>query len=127
MKSARAKVLHPLLGVPLLEYVVRAVQSLGVDPITLVVGYQAAAVEAAFAGRGLTFIRQDPPLGTGHAVQAARETFSRHADRPLLVLNGDLPLLRPETLRRLLAAQCSAEAAATVLTVVLEDPAAYGR
>ncbi|HEY2944814.1 MAG TPA: NTP transferase domain-containing protein, partial [Vicinamibacteria bacterium] len=73
MRSARAKVLHPLLGVPLLDHVVRAVQSVGVEPITVVVGHQADAVEAAFRGRGLDFVRQEPPLGTGHAVQAARE------------------------------------------------------
>ena len=73
MKSARAKVLHPSLGAPMLEHVVRAVTDAGADPVTVVVGHQADAVEAAFAGRGLGFIRQEPPLGTGHAVQVARE------------------------------------------------------
>src|SRR5437762_1787470 len=127
MKSARAKVLHPLLGVPLLEYVVRAVQSLGVDPITLVVGYQAAPVEAAFAGRGLAFVRQDPPLGTGHAVQAARERLEAHPTRTVLVINGDVPLLRSDTLAALLDAHRAGGAAATLLSVVLDDPAEYGR
>ena len=54
MKSARAKVLHPVLGVPLLEHVLRAVASVGASPVTVVVGHQAEAVEAAFAGRGLS-------------------------------------------------------------------------
>jgi len=127
MKSGRAKVLHPVLGVPLLEHVLRAVQGSGADPVTVVVGHQAEAVEAAFAGRGLSFRRQQPPLGTGHAVQVAWEAFAAHPGRTLLVLNGDLPLLRAETLGRLLQTHRERRAAATLLTVVLEDPAAYGR
>jgi bifunctional UDP-N-acetylglucosamine pyrophosphorylase/glucosamine-1-phosphate N-acetyltransferase len=127
MRSARAKVLHPLLGVPLLDHVVRAVQSLGVDPITVVVGHQAAAVEAAFAGRGVGFVRQDPPLGTGHAVQAARERIAAYPTRTVLVINGDVPLLRGETLAALLDAHRAGGAAATLLSVVLDDPAEYGR
>jgi bifunctional UDP-N-acetylglucosamine pyrophosphorylase/glucosamine-1-phosphate N-acetyltransferase len=127
MKSARAKVLHPVLGVPLVEHVVRALQALDPDPLVLVVGYQAEDVEAAFAGRGLAFVRQDPPLGTGHAVLAARETYVTRPDRTLLVVNGDVPLLRSETLGALLDAHRQAGAAATLLTAVLDDPAAYGR
>src|SRR6267142_7136247 len=64
MKSGRAKVLHPVLGVPLLEHVLRTVEVTGAAPVTVVVGHQAEAVEATFAGRGLTFVRQDPPRGT---------------------------------------------------------------
>jgi len=127
MRSARAKVLHPLLGVPLLDHVVRAAQAAGVDPVTVVVGHQAEAVEAAFAGRGLDFVRQDPPLGTGHAVQAARERLAHHATRTVLVINGDVPLLRGETLAALLGAHRAGGAAATLLSVVLDDPAEYGR
>ncbi|PYQ50100.1 MAG: UDP-N-acetylglucosamine diphosphorylase/glucosamine-1-phosphate N-acetyltransferase [Acidobacteria bacterium] len=127
MKSARAKVLHPVLGVPLLEHVLRAVEATGASPITVVVGHQAEAVESAFAGRGLTFVRQDPPRGTGHAVQSARESFAAHPDRSLLVLYGDLPLLRAETLMRLLAAHREARPAATLLSVILDAPGAYGR
>jgi len=127
MKSARAKVLHPLGGDTLLGLVVRTVQSLGVEPVTVVVGHQADAVESAFAGRGLGFVRQDRPLGTGHAVLAARERIAAHPARTALVLYGDLPLLRPETLSRLLEAHHTTGAAATLLSVVLDDPAEYGR
>jgi len=127
MRSARAKVLHPLVGVPLLDHVVRAVQSARVDPITVVVGHQADAVEAAFAGRGLAFARQEPPLGTGHAVQAARARLAAHPTRTVLVINGDVPLLRSETLTALLDAHRAGGAAATLLSVVLDDPAEYGR
>ena len=127
MKSARAKVLHPALGVPMLEHVVRALAAAGASPVTVVVGHQAEAVEAAFAGRGLQFVRQDPPKGTGHAVQTAREQFAAHRARTLLVVNGDLPLLRTETLSALMEAHRKGKSAATLLTVELDDPGAYGR
>src|SRR5438552_2603446 len=127
MKSGRAKVLHPVLGVPVLEHVVRAVEGSSASPITVVVGYQGEAVEQAFAGRGLSFVRQDPPQGTGHAVQAAREAFAAHPERSLLVLYGDLPLLQAETLQRLVAAHREKRPAATLLSVVLDEPGAYGR
>src|SRR5688572_10584482 len=127
MKSARAKVLHPALGVPMLEHVVRALTAAGADPVTLVVGHQAEAVERAFAGRGLQFVRQDPPKGTGHAVQVARAQFAAHPRRTLLVVNGDLPLLRTETLAAMMAAHARGGTAATLLTVDLEEPGAYGR
>jgi bifunctional UDP-N-acetylglucosamine pyrophosphorylase/glucosamine-1-phosphate N-acetyltransferase len=127
MKSGRAKVLHPVLGVPLLEHVLRTAAAAGASPVAVVVGHQAEAVEAAFHGRGLVFVRQEPPLGTGHAVQVAREVFAAHPDRTLLVVNGDVPLLRPETLERLLATHRERKAAATLLSVVLDDAGAYGR
>ena len=127
MKSGRAKVLHPVLGVPLLEHVLRTVEASGAAPVTVVVGHQAEAVESAFAGRGFRFVRQDPPRGTGHAVQVARPVFSEHPERTLLVVNGDVPLLRAETLERLLATHRERKPAATLLTVVLDDPGAYGR
>ncbi len=127
MKSARAKVLHQAQGVPMLEHVLRSVRALGVDPLTVVVGHQAEAVEAAFAGRGLRFVRQEPQLGTGHAVQMAREIVEAHAERTLLVINGDVPLLRPETLSALLDTHQATGAAATILTVDLDEPGAYGR
>jgi bifunctional UDP-N-acetylglucosamine pyrophosphorylase/glucosamine-1-phosphate N-acetyltransferase len=127
MKSARAKALHPALGVPMLEHVVRAVRAAGADPVTVVVGHQADEVEAAFAGRGLQFVRQEPPLGTGHAVQAARPRFADRAQATLLVVNGDLPLLRTETLQAFVAEHRRRGGAATLLTVDLDDPGAYGR
>jgi len=127
MKSARAKVLHQALGAPLLEHVLRAVRSLPVDPVTVVVGHQADAVEAAFAGRGLRFVRQDPPRGTGHALQVARDEIASHPAKTLLVVSGDVPLLRPETLLSLLDVHERSRAAATLLTVELDDPGAYGR
>ncbi|HEV7502031.1 MAG TPA: bifunctional UDP-N-acetylglucosamine diphosphorylase/glucosamine-1-phosphate N-acetyltransferase GlmU, partial [Vicinamibacteria bacterium] len=80
-----------------------------------------------FAGRGLQFVRQDPPRGTGHAVQVARALFAAHPERTLLVVNGDVPLLRTETLQALLSTHGQGRPAATLLTVVLDEPGAYGR
>jgi bifunctional UDP-N-acetylglucosamine pyrophosphorylase/glucosamine-1-phosphate N-acetyltransferase len=125
-RSARAKVLLPVLGLPLVEHVLRALSAVGAEPATVVVGHQAAEVEAAFAGRALHFVRQDPPLGTGHAVMSARPVFAAHRDRTLLVLNGDLPLLRPETLSSLLE-EHRRGGEATLLSAVLADGGAYGR
>ena len=124
LKSPKAKVLHLAQGAPLLEHALRAVR--GAEPIVVVVGHDAEAVEATFVDRA-RFVRQDPPLGTGHAVLAARETIAAHPERTVLVLNGDLPLLRPETIESLLAAHEKGAAAATLLTAVLPDAGAYGR
>ncbi|MBI3932570.1 MAG: bifunctional UDP-N-acetylglucosamine diphosphorylase/glucosamine-1-phosphate N-acetyltransferase GlmU [Acidobacteria bacterium] len=126
MKSARAKVLHQAFGLPLLEHLLRSLETLGLRTPTVVVGHRAEDVEAAFQGRGLAFVRQVPPLGTGHAVRAAQDAWSRHAGT-LLVLNGDLPLLRSETLAALLETHRSRGAAATLLTAVLTDAGDYGR
>lgn len=126
MKSRRAKVLHGALGVPLLEHVLRTVEATGAEPVTLVVGHEAAAVEEAFAARA-AFVRQDPPLGTGHALQAARARFAAHPERTLLVVNGDLPLLRPQTLLALLDVHARSAAGATLLTARREDAGDYGR
>jgi bifunctional UDP-N-acetylglucosamine pyrophosphorylase/glucosamine-1-phosphate N-acetyltransferase len=127
MRSGRAKVLHRVHGLPLVEHVLRAVAATGADPVTVVIGHQADEVRAAFAARAVDFVLQDPPLGTGHAVQVARPGFARHADRTLLVVNGDLPLLRPETLAALVAAHRRSGAAATLLSTLLDDAGAYGR
>lgn len=124
LKSSRAKVLHLAQDAPLLEHALRAVA--GADPITVVVGYDAEAVEARFAGRA-HFVRQEPPLGTGHAVMAARQALATHPELTVLVLNGDLPLLRAVTLEALVDAHVASGAAATLLSAELPDAGAYGR
>jgi len=126
MKSARPKVLHALLGRTLLERVLDALGSVGAEPVVVVVGHGAAAVEQALAGRARCVL-QEPPRGTGDAVRCARPLLEAQPRRTLLVLNGDLPLLRGATLERLLAAHAAAGNAATLLTAVLDDAGAYGR
>jgi len=126
MKSSRPKVLHEILGRPLLEVGIGLAEQLGCSPVVVVVGHGAEAVQQRFEGR-VEFSVQDPPLGTGHAVMAARERFGAHPERPLLVLGGDMPLLRSTTLQRLLTEHAEQKAALTMLTGTLDDPGAYGR
>ncbi len=127
MKSTRAKVLHSAFELPLLEHVLRAIEEVGAEPLTVVVGHQGDLVEAAFKDRGVTFLRQEPQLGTGHAVRSARPVFARQPERQLLVVYGDMPLLRPATLRSLVEAHRAQSATVSLLTCVLDDPGAYGR
>ncbi len=127
MRSARAKVLHCAFELPLLSHVLRAARALGPAPLTVVVGHQAEQVERAFGDAGVDFVRQEPQGGTGHAVLAARAAIARFPERPLLVLGGDTPLLRPETLEALVALHRSSSASATLLSFQLDAPGAYGR
>ncbi|MHC4392867.1 MAG: NTP transferase domain-containing protein, partial [Planctomycetota bacterium] len=129
MKSDKAKVLHEVLGAPLLAHVLDACAAAGVARAIAVVGHQRETVEGAFAGReGLSFALQADQRGTGHAVLCAREAWVA-AGKPatLLVLCGDAPLQRPSTLRALLQEQEQAGNAATLLTAKVEDPTGYGR
>ena len=127
MKSDLPKVLQPLAGATLVERVLASCERLCPDRRLLIVGHQADRVRASLAAiPGLQFVVQQPQNGTGHAVQQllpALEGFSGN----LLVLNGDVPLLRPETLQQLLDQHHRQQAAVTLLTARLEDPTGYGR
>ena len=123
MRSDLPKVLHPLAGVPLLGHVLERARELAPRRIVVVYGHGGEAVRAAIPGEDITWVVQSPQRGTGHAVmQAAPHLLDDH---PTLVLYGDVPLIGLETLRGLVA-QAQGEALA-LLTVVLRDPAGYGR
>ena len=127
MKSAQPKVLHRAAGLPLIEHVLRAADAL--DPVStvVVVGHGADQVRQALGKRlGLGFALQEPQLGTAHALLQA-EPLLRGARGTLVLLYGDVPLLRPDTLRRLVREHTERRAAATVLTAVVEQPHGYGR
>jgi bifunctional UDP-N-acetylglucosamine pyrophosphorylase/glucosamine-1-phosphate N-acetyltransferase len=124
MKSARPKVLHRLAGRPLLQHVLDAAASLGASRTVIITGHGAEAVEAAMADHGAVFVRQMPQLGTGHAVQQAVPAWDAAA-ATTVVLNGDVPLIRAETVRALVQA-CDGRRLA-LLTVDLDDPTGYGR
>lgn len=124
MKSARAKVLHRLGGRSLLQHVLDAAAPLGAMRTVVVTGHGAEQVEAAVAASGAAFVRQQPQLGTGHAVQQTVPALDDAADTTL-ILNGDVPLIRPETAAAL-AAACGGERLA-LLTVELADASGYGR
>jgi bifunctional UDP-N-acetylglucosamine pyrophosphorylase/glucosamine-1-phosphate N-acetyltransferase len=126
MNSDLPKVLHDIGGRPMILHVIEAVRGLGPVRVVVVTGYQAERVERACAGTGVEFVRQDDQLGTGHAVMQAQPLLSAF-DGTVMVLNGDVPGLRTETMRRFLAAHRRGGCAATVLTAVLQDPTGYGR
>jgi bifunctional UDP-N-acetylglucosamine pyrophosphorylase/glucosamine-1-phosphate N-acetyltransferase len=126
MKSTLPKVLHAVAGLPMALYPARLAKALGCDPTVLVVGHEAAAVKSALAGEGLHFALQEEQLGTGHALLCAREQLADFTGT-LLLLCGDVPLLRGETLERLLAFHQAQAATVTVLTAEMADPHGYGR
>jgi bifunctional UDP-N-acetylglucosamine pyrophosphorylase/glucosamine-1-phosphate N-acetyltransferase len=129
MKSKRAKVLHELDGLPLIAHICRAARSLSPNAIYVVVGHQAGEVEkAARAAVGdlAKFVIQQEQRGTGDAVASAREQLA-NSDSLLLVLSGDVPMIRPSTLGRLVAQHRQNKADCTLLSVRLENPTGYGR
>jgi bifunctional UDP-N-acetylglucosamine pyrophosphorylase / glucosamine-1-phosphate N-acetyltransferase len=127
MKSALPKVLHQISGRPLLEYVFRAAAPLGPASTTVVVGHHGESIERAYAGYpGVGFVRQEPQLGTGHAVLQTEPVLGE-ATGTLLLLSGDVPLLSSATLEVLVATHQAEQAAATVLTATVERPYGYGR
>jgi bifunctional UDP-N-acetylglucosamine pyrophosphorylase/glucosamine-1-phosphate N-acetyltransferase len=127
MKSARAKVLHPVAGRPMIEHVLRTAEALEAEATVLVIGHGADEVREALAGRpGLQFVVQSPQLGTGHALLQAEPALAGKSGTVLL-LYADVPLLEAGTLTRLLESHHAARAAATVLTTLVDDPYGYGR
>jgi bifunctional UDP-N-acetylglucosamine pyrophosphorylase/glucosamine-1-phosphate N-acetyltransferase len=126
MKSTLPKVLHQVAGKPLLTHVVRTARAVGADPVVAVVGHGADQVRSACAAPGVGFALQAEQLGTGHALQCAAPAVADFAG-DLLLLCGDVPLLKPETLTELLAHHRREGAVATVLTALLDQPHGYGR
>jgi len=126
LKSALAKVLHRAGGRPLVEHVVRACQPLKPREIVAVVGHQAEDVTAAVKPLGVKTILQEPQRGTGHAMLVARRAIPARAKFAIL-LPGDAPLIRTETVAALAAAHRESGAAATILSAEIENPAGYGR
>jgi bifunctional UDP-N-acetylglucosamine pyrophosphorylase/glucosamine-1-phosphate N-acetyltransferase len=132
MKSQKAKVLHELGGYPLIAHVTRKAHALDPERIYVVVGYQAADVEAAVrrelgsdAGAAV-FVTQKQQRGTGDAVMSAREAL-KDSNTTLLVLSGDVPLVRVETLQKFVDYHRANRAACSILSVKLENPTGYGR
>lgn len=127
MKSAVPKVLHLVAGRPLIDRVLATADALDPATVTMVVGHESAAVRSYLASRrAIAFASQDPPLGTAHALQQAEAALTGRRGTVVL-LSGDVPLLKPSTLFQLLDAHRQAGAVATVLTGVLERPYGYGR
>lgn len=124
MKSDLLKVLHPVGGVPMLELVVAALKGSGVSRCIVVIGHQREAVKRQLGDR-VVYAVQEEQLGTGHALMQARPLIED--DDNVLVLYGDTPLLTADTLAGLARVHGERGAAATLLTVVVDDPSGYGR
>ncbi len=123
MKSSVPKALHRVAGYPMLGYVLDTAEKLLPQRIVAVVGKGGESVKEYFSGRNIVFVSQDPPLGTGHAVLQAKEALS--GIEKTLILYGDVPLIRHETLVDFLGE--SEKSAISVLGMELEDPKSYGR
>ncbi len=127
MRSDLPKVLQPIAGATLLERVLASCAALQPQRRLLIVGHQAERVEHSLAAQeGLEYVQQQPQRGTGHAVQQLLEPLADFTG-DLLVLNGDVPLLRPQTVVELVERHRSSGAAVTLLSARLADPTGYGR
>jgi bifunctional UDP-N-acetylglucosamine pyrophosphorylase / glucosamine-1-phosphate N-acetyltransferase len=126
LKTQRPKVLHEIGGKTLLRHVVDAArQIVPPEDIYVVVGHEAEAVKDSLRGVGVEFVEQREQRGTGHAIQEARQAVEGYED--LIVLSGDVPLIRPETIKQIRDFHLERRAAMTVLTAAPEDPHGYGR
>jgi bifunctional UDP-N-acetylglucosamine pyrophosphorylase/glucosamine-1-phosphate N-acetyltransferase len=126
MKSNRAKVLHTLCGVPMVNYVTEALRPLSPERLLVVVGHQAELVEAVLPEDAEPVVQKEQ-LGTGDAVRVALEALDGEEEGVLLVVNGDGPLISERTLEELVEKHRSAGVGATVLVAELEDPRGLGR
>ena len=127
MRSELPKVLMPVCGRPMIEYVLDALRSAGIDRSLVVVGYRADDVRAAIGGRpGVIFCLQAEQLGTGHAVMMCREHLAQHQG-PVIVVAGDSPLVQADSLAALLAAFAEQRPACLLGTGTKDNPTGLGR
>ena len=126
MKSERPKVLHEAVGRPLLDHVIRAALPLEPEGVVVVIGHEAERVRRRFGGHPVDFVEQREQLGTGHALLQTQEALSE-LEGSIMVLNGDGPLLRTETLKALATKQRQAATGMTLLTCEVSDPRGLGR
>jgi bifunctional UDP-N-acetylglucosamine pyrophosphorylase/glucosamine-1-phosphate N-acetyltransferase len=137
MRSEQAKVLHQIVGRPMIRYALDVTRAVAGHSVAVVVGHQAgqvrAVLESALAGQSggaVHIVEQVQQLGTGHAVLQTRPVFASgkgKAPAVYLILNGDTPLLQESTLRELLRTHRVAGATVTLLTAILDNPGGYGR
>ena len=126
MKSDLPKVLHALNERPMVDYVIDAAEQIGSEKTVLIIGHEAGMVKDAVSKRSVEFALQSPQLGTGHAVMQAESYFENYNGH-VLVLSGDVPLLRADSLKKLVDYHDEQGVIATLLTSEMEDPTGYGR
>ena len=128
MHSDLPKVMHEVAGRPMINWVIDASRKAGAGRIIVVVGHRGDLVRDELAGQDdIEFVEQAEQLGTGHAVDMARSAMAGSADHDVFVLCGDGPLIRDETLDALRRKHIEDDAAATLATAIIDDPAGYGR
>ena len=127
MKSRRSKVLHPLFGRPMIDYVLESARAAGADRFLIVIGHEGDAVEAALKDQpDLEFVWQHDPQGTGHAVMVCEDHLKSHEGQTL-VLAGDTPLLSSESLKQLIDEQKTNSAACVIGSAITENNYGLGR
>jgi bifunctional UDP-N-acetylglucosamine pyrophosphorylase/glucosamine-1-phosphate N-acetyltransferase len=126
MKSELIKVLHPLMGIPMLSYPIEVAKKLDSKRIILVVGHQGELIEERFKDKGLVFIEQKEQLGTGHAVMCTKDAM-KDFKGDVLILCGDVPLVKENTITELIEVHRRGSSKVTVLTTKIETPEGYGR
>jgi len=126
-KSEKIKVLHTLLGKSMLQIVLDSVSGLKPEKIHIIVGYQQDSVKAETSGDHINCVVQKEQKGTAHAVLAAKSVLSKEGGKDLLVMNGDLPLIRTETLRPFLKFHQKMNNSLTFMTAEPENPFGFGR
>ena len=125
MKSEKSKLVHKIYGKELVKRVVETANKSGVDEIVAIVGYKREQVQLVL-GDSVKYAYQEEMLGTGHAVMQAEE-YIKDKNGKVVVLNGDVPILRPETLKQLIQKSVKNKEYATVLTAIYDNPTGYGR
>ncbi len=129
MKSKTPKVLHEILGVPMLEYVVNSSKNSDVEKVCVIIGHKAEKIKEKFSNEEISFREQpmgeDKPYGTGYAVKQAINDFED--DDTVIILNGDTPLIREQTLNGFLQFHEQGNFSCTILTADLDNPTGYGR
>ena len=128
MKSDKPKTLSPVLGKPMLMWVISALRNAGVEDICVVKGFKKECIEEFISTLDFEVesVFQAERLGTGHAVMMAKDFLSKH-DGNVVILNGDAPFMSSDTIRNSLDQHCEAECAATVISAKVDDPTGYGR
>ena len=127
MKSDLAKVLHPILGKPMISYVLETAHAEAVDNVVVVVGHQADEVKRICSQTlGVGFALQEEQLGTGHAVQCAMPEIAKEIE-DVLILCGDVPLLKAKTVKQLLDDHRENKRILSLLAVTVDQPHGYGR
>lgn len=126
MKSEQAKVLHEVFYAPMVHHVLNAVTPLHPSRTIAIIGHQREAVQQSLADFNVEFVVQENQLGTGHAVLAAESTVPE-GKQTVMILCGDTPLIRPETLKEMHGAHQQSTAALTIMTTLLDEPTNYGR